>query len=124
MAFNAIVSLVVASYLSSYVIPIILLIRKRIRNERINFGPWNLGRWGLSVNIFAAAYTLLTVIFTFFPPTVPVTAITMNWSCVVYGGVVILGFLYYVLRGHKHYTGPSTEHCYGTDNNLDAAKEN
>jgi len=123
VAFNAIVSLVVASYLSSYLIPIVLLIRKRIRNEKINFGPWNLGRWGLAVNIFAAAYTLLTVIFTFFPPSVPVTATTMNWSCVVYGGVVILGFLYYVLRGHKYYIGPNSEQYVCPRNQPELGKE-
>lgn len=109
VAFNAIVSLVVSSYLSSYLIPIILIIQKRLKDERIDFGPWNLGRWGLPINIFAVAYTLLTVVFTFFPVSVPVTAVTMNWSCVVYGGVIILGIIYYVLHGHKSYVGPTTE---------------
>lgn len=87
------------------------MIMKRIKNERVNFGPWTLGRWGLPINIFAAAYTLLTVVFTFFPPTVvpAVTAVTMNWSCLIYGGVIILGIVYYALMGHKQYIGPSTE---------------
>ena len=110
VAFNAIVSLVVSGYVSSYLIPIVLMIMKRLRNETINFGPWNLGRWGLPINIFAAEYTLITVIFTFFPPSValPVTAETMDWSCAVYGGVIIWGILYYVLRGHSHYIGSYT----------------
>ena len=64
MAFNAIVSLVVSSYLSSYLLPIILMIRKRLRGESIPLGPWTLGRWGLPINIFAAVYTLITVYFT------------------------------------------------------------
>lgn len=111
VAFNAIVSLVVAGFLSSYLVPIILMIRKRIKKEKINLGPWNLGRWGLPVNIFAAAYTLLTVVFSFFPPSIdpPVTAMTMNWSCAVYGGVVILGLVYYAVWGRKVFVGPSTE---------------
>ena len=85
------------------------MIRKRTSKESINFGPWHLGKWGMSINIFAAAYTFLTVIFTFFPPSVPVNAVTMNWSCVVYGGVVILGVIYYFAIGHRDYVGPSTE---------------
>lgn len=109
VAFNAVVSLVVSSYLSSYLIPIVLMIIKRLKNERVNFGPWTLGKLGLLVNIFAAVYTLLTVVFTFFPPSVPVNAVSMNWSCVVYGGVVILGICYYAFIGHKHYVGPETE---------------
>jgi hypothetical protein len=35
--------------------------------------------------------------------------VTMNWSCVVYGGVVILGIIFYLSYGHKRYIGPSTE---------------
>jgi choline transport protein len=85
------------------------MIIKRFSGERINFGPWNLGRYGLSVNIFAAIYTLVTVIFTFFPPSLPVDAVTMNYSCVVYGGVVILGLIYYAIRGHKTFVGPNIE---------------
>ena len=66
----------------------------------------------MAVNVFAAAYTLLTVIFTFFPPTLPVTAETMNYSCVVYGGVIMLGIIYYVVWGRKGYRGPTTELQY------------
>jgi choline transport protein len=109
VAFNAIVSLVVAGFLSSYLIPIVIMIFKRIWREPIAFGPWNLGRWGLAINIYAAAYTIITLVFSFFPPSVPVTAVTMNWSCVVYGGVVILGIIFYVVHGHKNYVGPRTE---------------
>jgi choline transport protein len=85
------------------------MIFKRLRKEPIAFGPWKLGRWGLPINVFAAAYTLITLIFSFFPPSVPVTAVTMNWSCVVYGGVVIFGIIFYLTHGHKRYVGPSTE---------------
>ena len=85
------------------------MIVKRLRHERIEFGPWTLGRWGLPVNIFAAAYTLLAVVFTFFPPSVPVTSVSMNYSCVVYGGVIIMGLVYYALRARKRYIGPSLE---------------
>ena len=85
------------------------MIVKRFSGERINFGPWNLGRYGLAINIFAAIYTLVTVIFSFFPPSLPVDAVAMNYSCVVYGGVVILGLFYYAIRGHKKFVGPSIE---------------
>ena len=85
------------------------MIFKRLRKEPITFGPWKLGRLGLPINIYAAVYTLITLVFSFFPPSVPVTAVTMNWSCVVYGGVVILGIIFYLTYGHKRYIGPSTE---------------
>ena len=106
VAFNAIVSLVVAGYFSSYLLPIIVMIFKRYSGEPIPFGPWTLGRWGLLINIVAALYTAIAIIFSFFPPSVPVNAQTMNWSCVVYGGTVIFGIIFYVFRGHKIYRGP------------------
>lgn len=109
VAFNAIVSLVVSSYLSSYLIAIIVMIIKRLSGENINFGPWNLGRYGLAINIFAAVYTFLTVIFTFFPPAIPVNAVTMQYSCVVYGGVIVLGLIYYAVWGHKTFVGPKID---------------
>jgi choline transport protein len=82
------------------------MISKRLKNEKIPFGPWTLGRWGLPVNLFAAAYGLVTVVFTFFPPSVPVSAESMNYSSVVYVGVVILGLMYYAVAGRRQYVAP------------------
>jgi len=108
-AFNAIVSLTVSSYLSSYLIAILCMINKRISGEPIKFGPWRLGRWGLPLNILAAVYTTVTVVFSFFPVSVPVTAEGMNYSCVIFVGVILSGVVYYMVRGHKAYIGPSIE---------------
>lgn len=109
VAFNAIVSLTTASYLSSYLIPICLMILRRLRGGKIHFGPWTLGRWGLAVNIFAALHTFVTVVFSFFPPSVAdgITEDNMNYSCLVYGGVILLGVTYYFAIGHRGYKGPS-----------------
>jgi len=85
------------------------MIHRRRQPEPISLGPWNLGRFGMPINIIAAVYTLITVIFTFFPPSVPVNSMNMNYSCVVYGGTVILGIVFYTIWGHKNYRGPSAE---------------
>ncbi|KAF2471005.1 putative amino acid permease [Lindgomyces ingoldianus] len=106
VAFNAIVSLVVAGLFSSYVITISLMIRKRLTGEDIPFGPWNMGRCGLVVNVYALLYTIIVTFFSFFPPATPVTAMTMNWSCVVYGGTVIFGLIFWVTRGRHQWQGP------------------
>jgi hypothetical protein len=52
---------------------------------------------------------MLTLVFSFFPPGVPVTAQTMNWSIAVWGGTIVLGIVYYALRGHKKYKGPTID---------------
>ncbi|GBF64040.1 choline transport protein [Trichophyton mentagrophytes] len=106
VAFSAVVSLVVSGYMSSYVIVICVMIHRRLTHGKIEFGPWNLGRYGLPINIIAVIYTTVTVIFAFFPPSVPVNAENMNYSGPVYGVVVAFGIVYYIARGHKTYTGP------------------
>ena len=92
------------------------MIIRRLRGGKINFGPWTLGKWGLPINCFAAVYTLVTVVFSFFPPSIadPITAQNMNYSCLVYGGVILLGIVYYVVIGRKFYVGPSVD-LYITD---------
>lgn len=90
VAFNAILSILAAGLFSSYLITIGLMIRKRLVHEPLQFGPWSLGRWGLPVNIIAWIYTFIVMVFSFFPPAIPVTAVSMNWSCAVFGGIVIM----------------------------------
>ncbi|ORY16633.1 amino acid/polyamine transporter I [Clohesyomyces aquaticus] len=106
VAFNAIVSLVAAGLFSSYIITISLMIRKRLVGEEIPFGPWNLGKYGLAVNVYAVLYTVIVTLFSFFPPATPVTAVTMNYSCVVYGGTVLFGLVFWVVRGRSQWQGP------------------
>lgn len=109
VAFNALVSLTIAGLFTSYLIPISLLIQKRIRAEDtdIPFGPWKMGRVvGLGVNILSAAYLVISIVFSFFPPATPVTLLTMNWSIVVWGGVLLIGIAWYAIRGRKQYSGP------------------
>jgi choline transport protein len=109
VAFNAIVSLTIAGLFISYGIPIVLLIIKRLTHEPVHWGPWTLGKFGLFVNIYAVAFLLISVIFSFFPPGIPVTPVNMNWSIVVFGGAVIFGLIFYAIRGRKNYDGPIIE---------------
>jgi choline transport protein len=110
VAFNAIVSLTIAGLFISYLIPITLLAIKRITDpSSIPWGPWKLGRFGLLVNIFSVAFLMVSVVFSFFPPLVPVTLESMNWSCLVFSGAVLLGLVFYIVSGRKVYRGPIIE---------------
>ena len=82
VAFNAIISLVAAGFFSTYIITITLMIRKRLSGEPIEFGPWNMGRWGLAVNVYAVLYSIIVTVFSFFPPATPVTAVSMSKSLI------------------------------------------
>lgn len=110
VAFNAIVSLTEAGLFISYLIPIILIMKKKIKGEDIKYGPFSLGKtFGLPVNAFSAIFLTLSTFFSFFPPATPVTLLTMNWSIAVFGGFVIIGLLWYAALGRKQYHGPIIE---------------
>ncbi len=105
-AWNAIISLLVAGFYSSYLIAIGCMIRRRFQPEPITFGPWNLGKFGLATNVIAMVYAFIAMIFSFFPPMLPVAANNMNYSAVVYFAVVGLGIVYYMIWGRHNYNGP------------------
>lgn len=77
---------------------------------KLVWGPFHLkGIPGIVVNVIAIAYMLIAVFFSFWPPTVQVTAATMNYSAVGTAGVMILTVVYYVTRAKKIYEGPVIE---------------
>lgn len=110
VAFNAIVSLTLAGLYISYLIPISLRIIHRLRKRDIKPGIWSMGpAAGLVINVFSVAYLTLATVFSFFPPGLPVGLLSMNWSCLVFGGGVLIGLVYYAVKGRKVYDGPIWE---------------
>ena len=109
VAFNAIVSMTIAGIFISYLAAIVLMILKRVKRESVEFGPWSLGWAGLPINLLSACFLIISVLFSFFPPTTPVTLVTMNWSCLMWGGSMLIGLAYYAVRGHEIYHGPIVE---------------
>lgn len=110
-ALAAILALTTSSLYISYLIPIILLVIRRFHrtSEPIHWGPWNLGRWGLAINLYAIAFGTFVVIFVPFPPELPVTAVNMNYAGPVFLGLCVLLCLDWIVRGRRHFTGPLKE---------------
>ncbi|KAF2792521.1 amino acid transporter [Melanomma pulvis-pyrius CBS 109.77] len=108
--FNAIVSLTVAGFFGSYLLPFSLLLYTRVKHpETLAFGPWRLGKWGVAVNLTAILGSILVMFFSFWPTVVPINANNMNWSCVLWGGVVIFAALFWVAHGRRVFKGPVVE---------------
>jgi choline transport protein len=108
--FNAIVSLTIAGFFGSYLVPFSLLLYKRIKHpEQVPPGPWTLGRWGVWVNAFAIAWSVVVMFFSFWPTTLPVTRVNMNWSCVLWSGIVLFALGFWWVHGRKVYKGPVVE---------------
>ena len=106
VAFNAIVSLSVASLLSSYLVSIGCVRLKRWRGEPLPPARWSLGRWGATMNTIALCYILVAWVFTFFPQGTPVQPNTMNWSSLIYGAVIMFALGYFAVYGRHTYKGP------------------
>lgn len=106
VAFNAIISLVVAAFFGSYAVPIAILAWRRATGYPLQYGPWKLGRFGLATNIIALVFLVITFIFSFFPIAIPVTGATMNWSCVLWGAIMLLGTFWYYIKQRHVFTGP------------------
>ncbi|QSS51176.1 amino acid permease [Histoplasma capsulatum var. duboisii H88] len=105
-AFNAIASLTIASLFMSYLVCIGCFIYRRLQWKEIPPARFSLGACGLPVNIISFLYLSFAIVFTFFPNNNYPTAVSMNWSVLVFGFVVIFAGLQYLIHGRKVYDGP------------------
>jgi choline transport protein len=106
VAYMQVISLGVASMLTSYIISISCVMLKRIRGEPLLPSKFDLGRLGLLVNIIAVMFLVFCWVFTFFPVGPRPTVVDMNWASMGYGCVLIFAVIYYVFRGRHRYVGP------------------
>jgi choline transport protein len=102
---SAINSLGGVSLLISYSITISCLVWRRLQGP-LPQHQWDLGKFGMAVNIGALVFLLPVAFFAFWPLTTPVTASTMNWSSVMFVGVMIVALVYYAVWGKNSYEGP------------------
>ncbi|PGH00160.1 hypothetical protein AJ80_09213 [Polytolypa hystricis UAMH7299] len=105
-ALNAIITLALSSLMSSYMISITCVLIKRVRGEVLPPRRWSLGRYGMLINILALCFLAPMFVFVFFPLATPVDLTTMNWACVIYGGVIIIATVYYAFVGRFTYVPP------------------
>ena len=106
VAFNIIVSLTLLALLSTYMISIGCVLRKRLRGEQLPPARWSLGRFGTMINGFAFLYSGFVIVFCCFPNQVPVTFGNANWAPAVWGAVIGISGIIYVLHGKRYYTAP------------------
>nr|POF13979.1 putative amino-acid permease c15c4.04c [Quercus suber] len=72
-------------------------------------GPWHLGKFSTAVNIWACLWTAFVSIIFVMPTALPVEPDNMNYAVVYLAAILVFSMLYWVVRGHKHYTGPLIE---------------
>ncbi|KAH7031539.1 amino acid/polyamine transporter I [Microdochium trichocladiopsis] len=108
VALNAVSSLSSLALYLSYVIILSLVLHARLATTTgLRVGEWNLGRWGLPLNVFALVYTLYTMIWLPFPTTLPVTPETMNYCGPVFAAVMSGVVGAWVVWGRRNWRGPN-----------------
>jgi hypothetical protein len=83
-------------------------LRTFVVGNRFRKGPWNLGRYSFVSGTISTAFTLLMLPVLCFPPGrgVDLNASTMNWTCVVYGGPMLLAMIWWAVDARKWFKGP------------------
>ncbi|CRG87026.1 Polyamine transporter TPO5 [Talaromyces islandicus] len=103
-AFNAFSSAGVIFLTVSYAVPIAASLfsgRKQVKTA-----SFNLGAGGVFCNVVSLGWTLLAVPLFCMPTTLPVSATTINYACVVFVAVIIIAAGWYWIWGHQNYQGP------------------
>ncbi|OBT45197.1 hypothetical protein VE00_04307 [Pseudogymnoascus sp. WSF 3629] len=104
-ALNAFGGALVTSFYASYMVPIILLLIQRRRSfpEQRYF---NLGRAGPIINVIAILWMAMMFVWLCFPSYVPVELVTMNWSSVVFVGILFISVVNWFLYSKDRFTAP------------------
>ncbi|KAK6000026.1 hypothetical protein QM012_004014 [Aureobasidium pullulans] len=85
-----------------------IFIRVFFVGNRFRPGPWNLGKLSIPVGVVASAFVILMVPILCLPSVTgsDLTAKTMNWTCVVYGGPMVMVLIWWVVSARKWFKGP------------------
>lgn len=105
-AFGAITALSSLALYVSYSIAIACMLWTRL-SRPLELGSWNLGRWGLWVNIFALVYTIWVIVFLPWPSSLPVTATGMNYASPIFAFCVLFALISWFLWARSHWNGVS-----------------
>lgn len=111
VGFGAFISLIVASYYSSFILSASVMLNKRLRTpeSEIPWGPFRLGRFGVPVTIVAIVYSIFGTFWSMWPTAKNPNIQDMNYCILVYGAVLLFSMFFWVVWGRHHYTGPVME---------------
>ncbi|KAI9878580.1 MAG: hypothetical protein M1830_000491 [Pleopsidium flavum] len=106
-AFNSFTGVATICLSTSYGIPILIsLLRGR---KLLKHSSFSLGRFGFAINLLTVCWICLAVVIFCMPVAIPVTAPSMNYASVVFGGFASISIAWYFIRGRKAFSGPPVE---------------
>jgi choline transport protein len=83
-----------------------VLYRRIAAPDTLPPAKYSLGRWGIPVNIFACAYSVLAFVFSCFPIELPVDAASANYAPAIFAVVLLIAVLSFAFHGRTRYFGP------------------
>ncbi|KXH67038.1 hypothetical protein CSAL01_06580 [Colletotrichum salicis] len=107
-AFNSIVTSAVLFLNITYVVPQGILLFQG-RNKSLPPHYLNLGWFGYVCNVFSVLWIVILGVFICMPPTLPVTAGSMNYTCVVLVGLLGIVLVFWSIDGWKNFKGPNID---------------
>ncbi|QSZ35695.1 hypothetical protein DSL72_006817 [Monilinia vaccinii-corymbosi] len=117
VAIGAIFSLGAIAQYIAFVFPIALKLFSA--RGRFRPGPWNLGRYSTPVGFVAVAWVSLLIPILCFPSVTGAQLgdLNMNYTCLIYGGVMGLAMVWYAVRARRWFRGPrvNVEHLIHGD---------
>lgn len=108
-AFHAMTSLSLIGQYTSYLVPITLMAFRRLGKKHVPYGPFQLGKYGLCINVASIAYTLVLEAFMVLPPYRPVTAQNLNYAGVIFAAVLCCIMIMWIMHGRRVFEGPVKE---------------
>ncbi|KAA6412389.1 MAG: amino acid transporter [Lasallia pustulata] len=106
VAIGAVFSIGAIAQYVAFVFPVAL--KLFVVGDKFRPGPWHLGRFSKPVGAIACAWVVLIIPVLCFPAVKgkDLNALNMNYTCLIYGGVMSLALLWYAVDARKWFKGP------------------
>lgn len=106
-AFNALTGSALLLINVSYLLTIGTNMLRKRRGITIP-GPFSLGRWGFAINMVAIVWLMFTIVIWCLPYYMPVIGHleNMNWTVVIIGGVQVVAWAWWFIRGRSEFVLP------------------
>ncbi|CAF9928795.1 MAG: hypothetical protein ALECFALPRED_004143 [Alectoria fallacina] len=105
--FNTVISIATEGFYLSYAMPLLARILSWFTGDaKALSGPYNLGRYGIIMNVIGLVFLVFTSITFNFPTLAPVDSGNMNYTSAAIGIIGLISIVTWLISGRKAFTGP------------------
>ena len=105
--FNTVISIATEGFYLSYAMPLLARVISWFTGDaKVLPGPYNLGRYGIWMNLLGLLFLVFTSITFNFPTISPVDSGNMNYTSAAIGVIALVSIVTWITTGRKAFTGP------------------